>query len=317
LLLVTAAAMGYYNWRVFGNPLTLPYQINRATYAVASVFVWQPPKPEPLYRHKVMRDFYISRELPVVEKARTFRGFLEGAATKAGIILAFYFGAALMIPLIMLRRVFYDRRTRFLVLTGGLLFAGMFLNAFMIAHYAAPATGLLLAVLVQAMRHLRVWRPGGQPVGAFLVRALPTVCLALCLLHLAWIPAAARPGLPRAKVQQQLERSPGRQLAIVRYAAGHDPMGVEWVYNAADIDRAQVVWAREMTPAKDEELTAYFKDRTVWLVEPDQNPPRVSRIGSGGHCLQQSAVSSQQSAISFQQSAFSHQLSATPALAHR
>ena len=39
LLLITAAAMGYYNWRVFGNPLTLPYQINRATSAVASVFV--------------------------------------------------------------------------------------------------------------------------------------------------------------------------------------------------------------------------------------------------------------------------------------
>jgi hypothetical protein len=193
--------------------------------------------------------------------------------------MAFYFGAALMIPLIMLRRVFYDRRTRFLMVTGALFFAGMFLNAFMIAHYAAPATGLLLAILIQAMRHLRVWRPSGQPVGAFLVRALPTVCLLLCALHLAWIPAEARPGLPRAKVQQQLERLPGHHLAIVRYAPDHDPMSVEWVYNAADIDRAQVVWAREMSPAKDRELTDYFKDRSVWLVEPDQTPPKVSPIG--------------------------------------
>jgi hypothetical protein len=40
LLLVAAACTGYYNYRVFGNPLTLCYQINRATYASAPVFLW-------------------------------------------------------------------------------------------------------------------------------------------------------------------------------------------------------------------------------------------------------------------------------------
>jgi hypothetical protein len=29
-------------------------------------------------------------------------------------------------------------------------------------HYYAPITGLIYAVVVQSMRHLRVWRPGGR-----------------------------------------------------------------------------------------------------------------------------------------------------------
>ena len=86
----------------------------------------------------------------------------------------------------------------------------------------------------------------------------------------------AEPEAAQAKVQQELEKLPGRHLALVRYAADHDPKSVEWVYNAADIDDARVVWAREMSPAKDRELLDYFRNRNVWLVEPDQAPPRVS-----------------------------------------
>jgi len=43
LLLIAAgiAWLGYYDYRVFGNATTLPYTINRATYAMAPYFVWQ------------------------------------------------------------------------------------------------------------------------------------------------------------------------------------------------------------------------------------------------------------------------------------
>ena len=39
LLLTVAALDGYYNYRVFGSPFTLPYQVNPATYASAPVFL--------------------------------------------------------------------------------------------------------------------------------------------------------------------------------------------------------------------------------------------------------------------------------------
>ena len=276
VLLITAAGMSYYNWRVFGSPTTLPYQVNRATYAVSPVFIWQRPRPEPPYRHTVMRDFYISWELPVYEKARTLRGFFEGVATKVGMALQFFFGAVLLIPFLMLPRVFRDRRVRFLIWTGAIFFLGLLANAFSVPHYFAPATCVLYAILLMAFRYLWAWRPGGQPVGRSLAQAIPLSSVLLCVIHLAWIPVTSDLGLQRARIQQELENYPGPQLAIVRYAPEHNPLSVEWVYNAADIDAAKVVWAREMASVQNRELIRYFNNRKVWLVEPDSARVKVS-----------------------------------------
>jgi hypothetical protein len=278
LLLATAGAMGYYNWRVFGSPLQLPYCVNRATYAVSPVFIWQSPQPEPHYNHQVMRDFYVRWELPVFEHARTVTGFLASAATKGGLALAFFLGPLLTVPLIMLPRVLRDRRWRLLAWAAGVLVVGLSLNAFSVPHYLAPATALIYAVLLESMRHLRSCRYCDQAAGLFLVRTLPVFCGVMLVLQIGrYTPPQDS---PRNRVQKILETSPGGQLAIVRYAPGHHPMD-EWVYNAADIDGAKLVWAREMTPALDQELIEYFKDRKVWLVEPDCTPPKVSKYGVG------------------------------------
>jgi hypothetical protein len=82
-------------------------------------------------------------------------------------------------------------------------------------------------------------------------------------------------GLPRAHVLSELESYPGSQLAIVRYAANHAPFD-DWVYNAAGIDKSKVVWARESETGDGMDLLRYFHDRTVWLVEPDATPPKIS-----------------------------------------
>jgi len=304
LLLVVASLAAYHNHRVFGHALTLPYQVNRATYASAPVFLWQRPRPEPVYRHKVMRDFYSNWEMRDFLYARTPAGFLYGTAQKAGIVLFFFFGLALFPPLIMLPRVFRDRRLRFLVAAGVFYGAGLGVNAWLFPHYAAPFACALYAILLQAMRHLRAWHPGanrGQTANfrqtapkihvcpqLALVRILPVVCLLLAGLRLCASPLhislprwptmwyGTEPlGLPRARVLALLEGGPGRQLAIVRYAPDHAPFD-DWVYNAADIDKSKVVWARDMESGNPD-LIRYFRDRTVWLVEPDSQPPRISR----------------------------------------
>jgi hypothetical protein len=84
----------------------------------------------------------------------------------------------------------------------------------------------------------------------------------------------------RAEVQAALERLPGRQLVIVRYAPDHEPF-YEWVYNAADINASKVVWARDMGQARNEELIRYFKDRHLFLLEADEQPPRLSNYTAG------------------------------------
>jgi hypothetical protein len=81
--------------------------------------------------------------------------------------------------------------------------------------------------------------------------------------------------LAREQVFARMKQESGKHLVIVRYSTHHDPHQ-EWVYNPADIDSSKVAWAREMGAEEDAKLIAYFKDRHVWLVEPDQQPPKLS-----------------------------------------
>jgi hypothetical protein len=295
LLVMNVAAMAYYNHRVFGNALTLPYTVNRATYASAPHFLWQSARPEPVYRHASLRKFYSGWELDWFRKSRTPGGLVKNNAKKAIWGESFYLGFTLGVPLLMLARALRDKRIRFLVVTTAVFVIGLAIETWLIPHYMAPFTAILFAIMLQCMRHLRVWRPGGRPSGLFLVRALPAICVLLVGLRLyagplnltlapdtfsseSWFGTSPR-GLPRARVLKQLETNPGPQLAIVRYSPSHDPV-IEWVYNSADIDRSKVVWARDMDPASNRELLRYFHERKAWLVEPDFNPPRVSRYST-------------------------------------
>ena len=289
LLLVTVGGMAYYNYRVFGNMFTPPYAVNRATYASAEHFLWQSPRPVPVYRHEVMRKFYTDFELASFVRQKTLVGGIEGAARKLGVMTFFFFGPALIPPLMMLPWVLRDRRIRLLVITGAILTVGLVVETWFIPHYLAPFTAGLYVLLLQSMRHLRAWRPSGQPAGLALVRMIPVVCLVLVGARLYAVPldldlgrwpmmrwyGPAPIGAPRAHALARLESYPGPQLAIVRYTPDH-PFIDEWVYNSPDIDKSKVVWARDMGSAANQELLRYFHDRTVWLVQPDFEPPRIS-----------------------------------------
>jgi hypothetical protein len=293
LIIAAAAWLGYYDYRAFQNPLKLPYTIGRATYAMAPYFVWQSPRPEPAYRHPAMRYYYEETELKFSSRSRTLPGFLLNKLLMASVAVQFFAGIALLPPLIMLRRVFMDRRIRFLVVCLMVLMAGMSIQVFLLPHYLAPFTAVFYAIGLQAMRHLRVWKPERRPVGMGLVHNMLTVCLMMCglrlyagPLHLA-LPQYPSPawnfvwygpdhfGTERARVESDLKQLPGKQLVIVRYSARHNPFD-EWVYNAADIDGSKIVWAREMDSANNQEIIDYFKDRKVWLTQPDLHPAVVT-----------------------------------------
>ena len=288
LLAATLGFMGYYNYRVFGSPFTIPYKINRATYASAPHFIWQSAHAEPVYRHVAMRNFYTGWELKTFrDETRSATAFFEKSVGKLFNASWFYLSIALLPPLLMLPWALRDRRIRLLTAVGIVLAIGLGIETFFIPHYLAPATALIYAILLQSMRHLR---PRG-PSGLFLVRATPVVCVVLAVVRLSaqplqielpsglrqaadWSGGGPSIGLPRARVAAELESQSGPQLAIVRYVPDH--LYPEWVYNAADIDQSKLIWAREMDPASNRELLDYYKNRKAWLVEPDAKPPRVT-----------------------------------------
>jgi hypothetical protein len=149
-------------------------------------------------------------------------------------------------------------------------------------HYAAPFACLFVALMLQGLRALRTVLRTGWPSGRLLVRILLLFYVELVVLRWSYRPAVDtwhlhRPwGRDRADVARLLSARGGKHLVMVRYGEHHDP-AEEWVYNRADIDRSSVVWARDMGPLRNEELTEYFMDRTLWLLEPDADPARLSQ----------------------------------------
>jgi hypothetical protein len=286
VLAVTGLGMTYYFWRVTGNQFEMPYQVNRAQYAVAPYFAWQKPGPEPVYRHAEMRAFYINWELKDYLRGRSFGGFLQRLGFKARMLWSFYSGPVFSLPLLVFPLLLRDRRMRFPLILAATVLITILLETWTLAHYLAPALGLFYLLLVQCIRHLRLFRWRGEPVGFALARAIPVVCVAMIVLRLSAValntqiePLWQRGNLKRNEVNRRLEGTPGKQLVIVHYGPKHTPH-IDWIANRADIDASKVVWARDMGERQNEELIRYFSDRRVWLVNADDPAPQPQPYGA-------------------------------------
>ncbi len=291
IVLAALAWLGYYDLKAFGSPTTLPYTVDRMQYAIVPYFIWQHQRAEPQYRYETMRSLY-EHEVGWYQQVRSLRGFVPATTRKAAGVFVFFAAFALLPPLVLAYRVFLDRRLRLLSVCVGVAAASMLIGIFTFPHYLAPFTAAFYALGLQAMRHLRVWELKGKPIGKTMVRLSVAVCVVMGALsifaeplhlrlpewpRLGWTTAwqnTGDEGLDRAGVNARLEQQPGQELAIVRYAKGHNPLD-EWVFNAADLKQSKVIWARDEGSAANEELIRFYGNRKVWLVEPDTAPAIV------------------------------------------
>ncbi len=253
VLIAAAGWLGLYDFRVFGRPLTLPYTVNRATYAIAPYYVWQSPRHEPAYRHEELRRFYHSDELTLYNNVHSRSRFVPQTLLKAVATLLFYAGLSLIPPLFMMRRVLKDRRIRFLVCCLLILTAGMVIEIYVAPYYVSPFTAAFYAIGLQGMRHLWQWSPGGRSAGMTIVRLSVAVCLIMAGLrpfdHQLNFPVQEKPpigwvawwfgpdhfGAERTKIEEKVEQLPGKHLLVVRYSDIHDPR-FDWLTSSTDIE---------------------------------------------------------------------------------
>ena len=271
VLTLTVGFIGYYNWRLTGNALLFPHALNSQTYRTMGLFLWDHPK-EPLeYHNRQFEDFYNGWEPE--DYQNTWPDVWKVSAeklTRSGSTY-FWWGALLLLP--GLPFVFFDRKMRVPILIFLLGTAAFLTSIWSFPHYAAPLTCVIFLLLVQAIRHLRTIRLGGRPLGLALSWAiiyLLAADVAFSVPHhicdqLDW---ACKGDPSRAAIAKKLSNTAGKHLIMVRYEEDHN-LHDEWVYNGAEIDTAKVLWARELDPVQNAKLFAYFKDRQIWLVEPD------------------------------------------------
>jgi hypothetical protein len=300
---VGAVLMGYYFWKVAGNPFRMPYQINEETYDAAPFFAWQKPKPTPVYRDEALRYQIVGYELPFYRETHSLKGLMVSWVRRTEQAWLFFLGPALTLPLLTaMAAVPYgftwwelDRRTRFMILLSVATLAGLAGEVYFQPHYAAPLTCVILALILSAIRYLRGWEWHGKRVGLFLMRAVPTICGLILLLlvtaagfnvpvGLNWADTwyngpVVKTGM--AKIEAQLSQYRGEHLVIVGFNPNRPPAWYDWVRNGAEIDQQRIVWGRDMGPVLNQELIHYFKSRHVWLVEPDEDAPGLRPYPAG------------------------------------
>jgi hypothetical protein len=296
LILVTAAAITlFHNKAVTGSWTTLPEKLSQDQYGVPAALTFQanplpsrPLTPQQALDYRMQLGFRGARP-------ETLRSYLERLEYRVRYYRFFFFAPlylALAAFLFTLRR---DRHGW--VALACLIFAlGVnFFPAFQL-HYVAAVACLFLLMSVAGLAALSAVTVREQPAGADAARLILLLCGAQFVfwygMHLF---DTANPSLAlrpyetwdninhtnperRIFVNRQLARIPGRLLVLVRYSPQH-LFQDEWVYNAADVANARVIWARDLGTDKDRQLLQDYPGRTVLLLEPDARPPRISPAG--------------------------------------
>jgi hypothetical protein len=295
VLVATLCFMCFYFWRTTGNPFRPPYFVNLQTYFVDPGFPWLPLRPVPHYHHDVMRRHYLEWSLSLFQSAQAHP--IVFGTVKLLMLWLFFLGPLLTLPFIALAMAlpygvtFKDlgSKERFLLLVCASTLVGLLLPAYANPHYAAPLTGAIYALIIMSMQRIRRWRIGNRRTGIVFVRMVIMAAFVLFLLRTAvpvfhlslfngvlpetwcspWNQLTAR-----AQIEAAMLRSPERHLILVHYGPHHDT-GAGWVNNSADIDSSKIVWAHDMGVSGNKELVEYFKDRKIWMLEPDENPMRL------------------------------------------
>jgi hypothetical protein len=167
-----------------------------------------------------------------------------------------------------------------------ILFLGaMTLYKYVRAHYLSPAVGVFFVVTMFGLRLLHCLKLGKQRTGRALVACVVALAGVLCFFDsIITIYDRNRNTDPtalgfRRQVTARLGSEPGTHLVLIHYGADHKA-GEEIVYNGPDIDTQKIVWAFDFGPEADRPLLDYYRNRKLWLMQPDGPRPTLEPYSS-------------------------------------
>lgn len=266
------------NKAVTGSWMILPYQLSQDQYGVPTTFTVQ---PIPIPHRSLTREQQLDYEQQ--SAVHNLAGYWQRWASRIRFYRFFFLAPLyLVLPVFLLRL----RKYRFVwVLLTILIFSlGANFYPYFYTHYIAALTCLFVLMSVIGLEQVSKWSEQASHILLFLCAAHFLFWYGVHASRDQEVYAAMTPfetwdainhddPLGRIAIGRQLDASPGRQLVFVRYWPQHQFQ--EWVHNAADMDGARIVWARDLGKDENQKLLRYYPARTAWLLEPDAHPPRL------------------------------------------
>jgi hypothetical protein len=252
--------MGWYNLRITGHVLRMPFMEYAAQYDVYPKFWFLPTRAVPSYRNESLKWVALQFEKGQYEQLRTIGGFVTiSLARLRDLILWQSKPWILILPLAIGLFARGDRRWRWARIAVGIFVVGLWTESFVLPHYAAPVLPLVLLLIVLGWKEIAGWAWQGRAlalsiaigflVGGVMIATQPISRDSMIVGHAALAEIDAL--------------RTGRHLVFVRYSPGYS-FHNEYVFNDADIAGGRVVWARSADAATDHRLVDQFPDRTVW-----------------------------------------------------
>lgn len=254
---------GYYNYRITGNPVRVPYQAYFEKYSIAPNFFILPARTPPVYRSALM-ERHFEAEVVLYKKRRMKP--LGSIMHVVFWISPFFWSAPIFIAVVS--GAFFSRSVKFwlpMTLGVSLCFAAL-IETITFAHYFAPGAGLVALLAGQGMRVIRL---RARNFGLLLLLLILTAASGNILSEAKVALTDSYAVLPRVIASRIALQHGGKHLILVRYSPEHSYDRSD-VYNSANIDASSIVWAHDMGSDLNREIIGYYPDRRVWLWQPDK-----------------------------------------------
>lgn len=271
---------GWQNQQVTGSCFAMPYQIHEQQYGVAPLFVFgserSPAKLDEGAMPEMIERYHRGWSLDSFQNRIGLPGWLKGVRVAAETMLGFWGWLLVLVPLVSSPYWLRYEAGRLMAIGVWIQVAASAAVCWICPHYLAPVLGWLVVLAVIVLRHAsRLSIPGFRYLGIAWLGVQFLLLIGAATDYIQTSRSQAESGgdwaMRRARIVHQLVHSPGQHLVIVQYAASHN-VHQEWVYNAADLQSAKIVWARGERAEWRSALEAKFgKERQIWLLCPEQS----------------------------------------------
>ena len=276
-------ALLFYNFVVTGNATRFPYQVHEETYSPTPLFIWGTPRDVNI-TNPHLHNFHFGWSFTAYQKQQELSGYLDMVLLKlsrlAGNLIIFPLG----ILLLMIPWVIKEHWGRIAVIIVFLIcLVNLLGTTFFQPHYLAPVIPLFFFICTQGVRYWRVAKWKDRHRGPVFVAGLCLIFLAMSVTRVWFfttnlhVPSQHKVASKRSELLKQLKGQPRKDLVFVQYSPDHDPH-FEWVYNRADIDNAEVVWAHTLDQQENQNLINYFSDRQVWWIDADAKQVKLKPV---------------------------------------